>query len=386
MKKKRKIILLIVIIGISVSAGYGVLRVVTGEKFGKNLLKNGNFERVDRAGKLKVWREDSKGGWSVSTEEAYQEKRCMQATVGWSWLSQDVSVKPERYYLLKAYIRSDMPLPEEGKYENAFLALECLSKKGEVLKSDYGIVGASSSWREEMRQIYAPPGTSRLRVKLAKRQGEGSIWFDDVSLEQVSTGSLLNADFEILDEKGKAKYWSEDSKGGWSVSTEGAYQGEKCMQATVGWSWLSQDVSVKPEKDYILKVYAKSDIIIPRGKEDWNTFLALECLNEKGKVIKKNMIQLNITPLWKAQIISIYAPKDTEKLRVKLAKRQGEGSVWFDDVRIVKSVWYMKMKFLRRMAEDKPFFIFYFSLYFILLILLLRVILKKESSWRDKLE
>ena len=307
----------------------------------------------------------------------------MQATVGWSWLSQDIRVKPDKYYIIKAYVKSDMSLMGEDEKDNAFFAFECLDEENQIIRSDYGIITAASFWQQEVRQIYTPPETNKIRVKLAKRQGEGSVWFDRLELEQIPAVLLPNSSFEILDEQGRPKYWQEDSRGGWSVSREGAYQGENCMQATVGWGWLSQDVQVKPEGDYILKAYVKSDIIIPRGKEDWNTFLALQCLNKGGEIVRRNMVQLNVTALWKSQTISVYAPEDTEKIRVRLAKRQGDGSVWFDELEIMKSVWYMKLKFLPRMAQDKPFFIFYFSIYFILLILLLRIILKKQPARKN---
>ena len=149
------------------------------------------------------------------------------------------------------------------------------------------------------------------------------------------------------------------------------------MKATVGWGWLSQEIPVKPEKDYTLRVYSRSDIIIPREEGDWNAFLVLECLNKEGEIIEKNMVQLNIPYSWKPQIISVHAPEGTEKMRIKLAKRHGEGSVWFDNPKIVKLAWYMKIDFLQRIAEDRPFFIFYFAIYLVLLISLIMIILKR---------
>ncbi len=383
MKKKGRIILLVVAIGISIALAYGLLRVAPPQRVGENLLKNSSFEKVDRSGKLRSWAEYVKGDWSVSTQGAYQGENSMQATVGWSWLSQDIRVEPDKYYVIKAYVKSDMSLMGEDEKDNAFFGFECLDEENQIIRSDYGIITATSFWQQEIRQIYAPPATNKIRVNLAKRQGEGSVWFDKLELEQIPAVLLLNSSFEILDEQGRPKYWQEDPSGGWSVSTQGAYQGENSMQATVGWSWLSQDTRVEPEKDYTLQVYSRSDIIIPRGMEEWNAFLTLECLNEGGEIVRSNPIQLHVTSLWKSQVISVYAPEDTERIRVKLAKRRGEGSVWFDELKIMKSAWYMNLKFLRRIGQDKPFFIFYFSIYFILLILLLRIILKKRPARKN---
>ncbi len=385
MKKKGRIILLVVAIGVSIGLAYGLLRMIPAQKIAGDLVKNSNFEKVDRSGKAKSWAENAKKGWSVSTEGAYEGENCMQATVGWSWLSQEIRVKPDKYYLLKAYLKSDISVSGEAGGGNAFLGFDYLDGKGRVIEGDYSIINTTSFWQQDIQQIYAPAETNKIRIKLAKRQGEGSVWFDKLELEQIPAVSVLNSSFEVLSEQGMPRYWLEDSREGWSVSTEGAYEGENCMQATVGWSWLSQEIRVKPEKEYTLRVYSKSDIIIPRGKEEWNAFLALECLDKGGEVFRTNMVQLNIPYSWKFQIISVYAPAETNKIRIKLAKRQGEGSVWFDELDMVKLTWYMKSTFLQRVAEDKPFFVFYFSIYFILLILLLKIILKKQpASKNDK--
>ena len=380
MKKKGRIIVLVVAIGASIGLAYGILRVTPFPRIRDNLLKNWNFEAVRRSGKIKKWKQDSLGGWSVDSENPYQGDNSMRATVGWSWLNQEILVEPDRYYILTAFVRSDISLATGEQDDNTFFGFECLDAKNEVIRSDYGIISASSFWQQKMRQIYAPPGTRRIRIKLAKRRGEGSVWFDELSLEEFLSASINNPGFEIVDESGRPDYWAEDPMGGWSVDTEKAYQGNNSMQVTVAWSWLSQEIQVKPEAEYTVQVYSRSDIIIPRGIEDWNTFLALECLNKEGEIVGRNMIQLNVGSLWKPQLVSVYAPAGTEKMRVQLAKRQGGGSVWFDEPKIVKLTWYMKSTFVQRIAEDKPFFIFYFSVYFILLVLLLRLILKRQPS------
>lgn len=383
-KVNKKILLLVVLIGAISGLTYGIWLKVVGERYKGNLLSNFNFEIVDISGELQSWTEDPEGGWSVNIEEPYEGKRCMQATVGWSWLTQDVRVESKRYYLLKAYVRSDITIPGEVKGEDTFLTLECLGWKGSLIRRDYGIVSTTSSWEEKIRQIYAPKGTKKVRVRLAKRQGEGSVWFDRLELKQLPSISVLNSNFEMLDKLGKPKHWKEDPLGGWSVDTEEPYEGKRCMEATVAWSWLYQEIPVRSKRYYTLSACLKSDIAFSEEKEDWDAFLALECLDKEYKVITEQMSQLKATSVWQLEKTGLYAPGNTNKIRVKLAKRKGEGSIWFDNLKITESAWYMKIKFLRRIAQDKPFFIFYFSIYFILLIFLLRLILKRESSSKEK--
>ena len=50
-------------------------------------------------------------------------------------------VKPERYYTLSAYVRSNI-----ASSENAFLALECINDKREVIAREWGAVNAGPSW------------------------------------------------------------------------------------------------------------------------------------------------------------------------------------------------------------------------------------------------
>lgn len=376
-KINKKILLLVVLLVAIAGLTYGIWLKVVGERYKGNLLSNFNFEIVDTSGKLQSWTEDPKGGWSVNIEEPYEGKRCMEATVAWSWFTQDVRVESKRYYLLKAYVRSDITIPGEVKGENTFLTLECLDRKGSLIRRDYGIVSTTSSWEEKIRQIYAPKGTKKVRVRLAKRQGEESVWFDKLELKQLPSISVLNSSFEMLDKLGKPKHWKEDPLGGWSVDTEEPYEGKRCMEATVAWNWFSQEIAAKPKRYYTLKGYLRSDIVFTE-EEDWNAFLTLECLDKEHKVITEQMSQLKATSLWQLGQTGLYAPENTDKIRVKLAKRKGEGSVWFDEFKIMESPWYMKIELLRRVAQDKPFFIFYFSIYFILLISLIRIILKRR--------
>ncbi|MBA7714625.1 hypothetical protein ES703_123654 [subsurface metagenome] len=55
-----------------------------------------------------------------------------------------------------------------------------------------------------------------MRIKLAKRQGEGSVWFDDLRLIEssspISKGErkmILNPGFELLNESGRPQSWIE---------------------------------------------------------------------------------------------------------------------------------------------------------------------------------
>jgi len=374
--KAKKFILLLIPVAVLVVLVY-VIWGWQGEEViitSKNLILNSGFEAFDSSGKIDFWKEDAKGGWSVDAEKPYQGERCMRASLAWSWPSQVIPVRAKRHYTLKVYLRSDITIPGKEDYHNTFLTLECLNWRKKVIHREWGIVNTTSSWELKENFISTPPGTKEIRIMLAKRQGEGSIWFDDVKLLEMPRTLVLNPGFEVLSDTGKPEFWKEHPKGGWSVSTQGSYEGERFMRATMDWGWISQDIPVRSKTFYTLRAYVRSDITIPEKEDYYNTFLTLECLDKENKSIKRVWGITNATFLWQLRETVIFTPPETRKIRIKLAKRQGMGSVWFDGLEMIRH------RYPPHLWGDKPFFIFYFSIYAILVLSLLRIIFKKEKA------
>jgi len=145
---------------------------------------NGGFEVVSKD-KPDSWEIDPPGDWKISQEQPYEAYRCMQTTQSWSWLWQEVFVKPKRWYAAEVQVRSDIIVEGKGDYDNTFFTLECLDKDNRVIRTGWGIVTAFPRWDIRENKIYAPQNTRKIRIKLAKRLGEGSVWFDDVRFMEV---------------------------------------------------------------------------------------------------------------------------------------------------------------------------------------------------------
>jgi len=145
---------------------------------------NGGFEVVSKD-KPNSWEIDPPGDWKISQEQPYEAYRCMQTTQSWSWLWQEVFVKPKRWYAAEVQVRSDIIVEGKGDYDNTFFTLECLDKDNRVIRTEWGIVTAFPRWDIRENKIYAPQNTRKIRIKLAKRLGEGSVWFDDVRFMEV---------------------------------------------------------------------------------------------------------------------------------------------------------------------------------------------------------
>lgn len=318
---------------------YGVLGIEAtgGGITSDSLVLNGSFETLTRARgsgaedlKPQSWRQSPQGGWEIDMTNSQRGNNSLKATTAWSWLSQEIPAKPETGYVLRAYVRSDISVPDKEDHYNTFLTLECLDKKGQMITREWGIVNAPSSWQLRGSTIFTPPDTRRISIKLAKRQGEGSVWFDEVRLVEIAPGSVINSGFEMLDNQ-EARFWNEDENGGWSVERDHPWEGEKSMRASVAPSWLSQEVPVKDNRCYLLSAYVRSDITISR-----NACLTLESLDKDDRVLETQWGVVNAASSWQLKENLIFTPLDTREIRIKLTKRQGEGSVWFDEVKLVE--------------------------------------------------
>ena len=336
--------------------------------YSEDLLFNPGFEILDRP-----W--GMGGGWSVDTEEPYEGKNSMRTTEAWSWLSQEIRVKPDQYYSFTAYVRSDIRVERKTNYQNAFLWLDYLDKKGKVIKEEFGSIYATSSWRVYGRVTLVPPETEKIRVKLGKRLGEGSVWFDEIELKPYSDNLLLNPDFEILDSQDRPVFWGAGR--GWSLDTMQPYQGKNCMQGTEPWQQLWQLIPARSKNFFNLKVHLRSDITPVSEAHPENTVISLLCMDGKGGVIKREERNMIAPFFWREENVSIYTPVGTTAVKIVLVKRLGKGSLWVDDLQMRHLRSYLRIRVLRAILDDKPFFIFYFSVYLILGISLLRVVLKR---------
>ncbi len=199
--------------------------------------------------KLVSPRESPEREWIVETANSYEGTRYIKATVAWSWFWQDVPVKAERYYTLSARVRSDIASSEKIKGGNTFLTLECLDDKNKVIAREWGVVNAGSSWRLKKTQVYTPPGTLKMRIKLGKRQGEGSVWFDDLRLIESSSRSsrgerektildttklIFNPGFELLNESGRPQFWEETPGRSTVLTAHNLYLDYLCELGIVG--------------------------------------------------------------------------------------------------------------------------------------------------------
>ena len=339
----------------------------------ENLLLNPDFEDVEGLNELKFWNRGP--GWSVDIQEPYGGKSCMRASQPWSWLSQEISARTEQYYSFSAYVKSDIRVERKTDFQNTFLWLDYLDKEGKVIKEEYGAIYATSPWELYGRVILTPAETEKIQIKLGKRLGEGSVWFDGIKLRPLSDNLLLNPDFEILDSQGRPVFWGVDR--GWSVDSKEPHRGKNCMQGTVPWQQLWQSLPAKPNSFFTLRTHLRSDIAAPREHYYQNTVIVLMCMDDRSKVIKKEERAMIVPFSWRENEVVIYTPAGTTRLKVMLTKRLGEGSLWVDDLQMRQLPSYLRIRILRAFLEDKPFFIFYFSVYLILVISLLRVVLKR---------
>ncbi len=194
--------------------------------------------------KLLSWRKNPEKEWIIDPGNSYEGTRSMQATVAWNCLWQDVLVKSERYYALSAYVRSNIV-----SSDNALLTLECINDEKKVIAREWGVVNAGPFWELKKTQIYVPQDTRKIRVKLAKRLGEGSVWFDGIkliespmpvlkkekeNLEFIPKNMIFNSSFEMVDESGRPKFWTGTPGRSTTLTAHSLYFDYLCELGIIG--------------------------------------------------------------------------------------------------------------------------------------------------------
>lgn len=103
------------------------------------------------------------------------------SSVAWSFLTQTLAARPNHLYDISVRLRADVP-PGPGEEGNAFAWLDGLDARGRIIQTDYGICHATRAWTEFQRHIVAAEQVRSWRLRLAKRGGAGTVWFDRASV------------------------------------------------------------------------------------------------------------------------------------------------------------------------------------------------------------
>ena len=146
------------------------------QSVGPELIRNGSFEGSPC--NLSSWHE---AGTPV-LDDGGQHSHLGTAAVGLTLaesLSQKIEVRPSQLYHLSHWTRATEP------GQSTRLQINWLSAQG-FLRTDIEVVSAASSWQEHQMFTGSPEGARWAVVYLQVHSGDGLVWFDDISLREIT--------------------------------------------------------------------------------------------------------------------------------------------------------------------------------------------------------
>lgn len=198
----------------------------------------------------------------------------------------------------------------------------------------------SFDWKEFKGKVLVPPGIQSFLLSVRLERGSGKIWVDDLALTWKKTNSplLYNADFESGKDKltGIPDGWFKREFEGWETNADISVvqPGYKSRNA-VCLTWKSggtkaglQTPMLHPgqERQFTLTSMSKSTAGCPGG-------YLVEYFDETGKLMGSADSPAYESPQWKTQKFLFRTPENCANFRIVLLL-QGNGSVWYDNVRI----------------------------------------------------
>jgi hypothetical protein len=315
-----------------------VARLPIGTVPAGQIVKNGSFEQ----GKSGWW---GQGTWSVVGDAG---ARTLRVDSGFACQDKRPVVGGSRYKI-SMRVRSD-GAPEGSVY------VQCSYRGTGVGQGWHGpasangeaallVTGGTHDWKACSVVVQAPEGADQILLYLRKQSGtDGAGYFDDVVVVPTDepltpkvvvpfTGEIIvNGTFE----KGKAPWWGQ---GTWAVVAGQGTDGSAALRIDTG--FVCQDKRpVEERKNYRISMRVRSD-----GCAENAVYVQTAYRNDEDKPIGswqgplrwKNEAAVVVTGGthdWKDVAIVVQAPPSATQLLLYLRKQSGDGSAWYDDVRV----------------------------------------------------
>ncbi|MDF2923497.1 MAG: repeat-associated core domain protein [Paenibacillaceae bacterium] len=198
----------------------------------------------------------------------------------------------------------------------------------------------TADWSKIERTFMIPPGTVRIYVEAFLYQAAGTVWFDDLRLERMSTGLVLNSGFETADPATGTPYgWTKQINDGNATVTLDTYvkkYGNQSLKLSGDSiddrSSAVQNITIPPTSKsnvFTFSAWVKSEQIVSNGMG--NT-AAVQFLDSSGNVIGNTLYITGPkgTTDWQQLSQTFQAPEGTASLRLYLFLFFASGTVWWD--------------------------------------------------------
>jgi hypothetical protein len=153
---------------------------------GRSLLRDGGFEQSDPP----IGGSARDGAWRRSTprcllaiDGAKEGRRCAQVSVSGDVFLSEVPCQPGRTYRITGWMRT-RAVTGSGM---AFMAVYEHDAAGELVEfRDFAIARGTTNWQQFTYDFTPPPQSKRLRIPLGLYEANGTAWFDDIRLGDIT--------------------------------------------------------------------------------------------------------------------------------------------------------------------------------------------------------
>lgn len=261
-----------------------------------NLVDNSGFETGDYS----IWTRYS-SNWSITTEDKHSGMYSVKLQGAGDWYSfvQDIAVSPDTEYKWSFY----------GKSSTTGVAFKVFSTSW-VMIADCQSSVVSSDW---IKYTFTFNSGSNSKVKLYLADGGGTHYFDD--FEVFENNYVDNPGFE----SGNLLPWVTTNPDIWYVTTEDKYSGAYSVKldGTGLWHNLKQVICVRPNTNYTLNFYGKSN----------STGALYKILDASGNPITSDYRTIG-NNLWTNYTLNFNSGNN---IFVKVYIGDGGGTHYFDD-------------------------------------------------------
>ncbi|MEK3890063.1 polysaccharide lyase family 8 super-sandwich domain-containing protein [Bacillus sp. FSL K6-3431] len=213
-----------------------------------NQIVNGNFEKTIIT-KKNIWANNVEpDGWGVwipsgkpqlsidheEYREGSQSIRIDAPTNSRADVLQDVPIIPGSNYKFKVWIKTDKV---EASLGGVFVRTQYLDNQGKKISDGPSTdkLTGTNGWALHEMNVPAPENASRLRIELFLETATGTVWFDDVNLEE--TDEVFLSGFAL-------KQSTITMEKGESISLTPLFTPETATDKTVFWESTDSDVAL----------------------------------------------------------------------------------------------------------------------------------------------
>jgi len=257
------------------------------------------------------------------------------------WYQDISSVVAGQSYALSAWVKTDNVV-KSGDL-NAALNVDFRDASGDLIASKTSVSAYGTlDWTQLKLRFTVPAGTKFIRIGGILWGTPGTVWFDDISLEDeisvingnMESGSKMPSHYSTSSNVGATFAWD-------AAEFHSGYRSAKITQSARGNSAFEQTLNGwQVGKTYLVDGWVKTTNVSQHGNGDAS--IRIEMRDALGSVIAQAAgRELAGTMDWTRTNFKFTVPTGTETVSLKLVLWDTTGTAWFDNLLCTEQVDYV---------------------------------------------